>query len=125
MPRHKRPRGAPPGNRNALKHGFYSTILTPQETLKFWNTVNTGGIDPKSLALRLKIANALQNAPGNTRVLMEVARLLSKLMLSRQPMTKIEYTAAKKFFRDTIKAIAAGGGKNAEQIIAESLERLE
>jgi len=125
MPRHKRPRGAPPGNRNALKHGFYSTVLTPRQALEFWNTINTGGIDPESLALRLKIANALQNAPGNSRVLTEVARLLSKFMLSRQPMTKTEYTAAKKFFRDTIKAIAAGGAKNAEQIIAESLKRLE
>jgi hypothetical protein len=125
MPRHKRHPGGQPGNQNARKHGFYSTILTPRQALQFWNIVNTEGIAPESLALRLKIANALQNAPGNTRVLTEIARLLSKFMLSRQPMTKPEYTASKKFFRDTIKAIGACGGKNAEQIIAESLKRLE
>lgn len=125
MGRHKRPRGAPLGNQNARKHGFYSTQLSPQESLKFLNTVNVQGVDPRVLALRIKIANAFQNAPGNTRILMEASRLLSKLFLSQQDLDRKEYTAVKKIFRDIVKAIATGDEKLTEQTIAESLEKAD
>ena len=122
MARHKRPRGAPLGNQNARKHGFYAENLTPQETLKFWNTVNVQRINPTELALQTKIACALQNAPGNTRVLLEASRLLSKFFLTQNDLTEKEYTAVKKIFRNVFKAFATGDEKLAEQVIAESLE---
>lgn len=125
MPRHKRCRGAPLGNQNARKHGFYAAKLNPQESLEFWNMVNVRGINPVTLALHMKIANAVQNAPGNTRVLMEASRLLAKVVLSQNSLTPAEYTAVKKMVRDLVASVANKNGKMTEQFVAESLERLK
>jgi hypothetical protein len=125
MGRKKRPRGAPLGNRNALKHGFYAENLSPQEELKFWNIVNIQGVSPRMLALRIKLACAVKNAPGNTRVLMEASRLLAKYTLTKQEINRKEYTEVKKIVRGFLKAVVAGDEKLTEQIVSELLERKE
>jgi hypothetical protein len=125
MGRHKRPRGAPLGNQNARKHGFYVENLSSQEELKFWNTVNVQGVSPRMLALRMKLACAVKNAPGNTRVLMEASRLLSKFTLTQQDLNRKGYTETKKIIRGFLQAVAAGDEKLTEQIVSELLGRAE
>ena len=74
----KRKRGAQPGNRNALKHGFYSPILSPEEISLVWSTINRKGIDPAVAVIRIKLGLALQRDPTNHRLLEDAAKLLTK-----------------------------------------------
>jgi hypothetical protein len=74
----KRKRGAQPGNRNALKHGFYSPTLSPEEISLVWSIVNLKGIDPAVAVIRIKLGLALQRAPANHRLLEDAAKLLTK-----------------------------------------------
>jgi hypothetical protein len=74
----KRKRGGQRGNQNARQHGFYSSTLTPAEICEFWNIANLEGVAPEIAVLRIKLRSALQNNPGNKRVLGEASKLLSR-----------------------------------------------
>ena len=82
----KRKRGAQPGNLNAMKHGFYSPFLSPEEISLIWNTVNLKGADPAVAVIRVKLHAALQRFPANHRLLEDAAKLLTKKRLAEQPM---------------------------------------
>jgi hypothetical protein len=74
----KRKRGGQKGNRNARKHGFFSTALSPAETQELWNITNLEGVDPEIAFIRVKLQSSLQHDPGNRRVMREASRLLVK-----------------------------------------------
>jgi hypothetical protein len=74
----KRSRGGQKGNRNARKHGFYSTALSPAEISQLWNITNLEGVDPEIAFIRVKLQSSLQYNPGNRRVITEASRLLVK-----------------------------------------------
>jgi hypothetical protein len=74
----KRKRGAQPGNRNALKHRFYSPTLSPEKISLVWSTINRNGIDPTVAVIRIKLGLALQRDPTNHRLLEDAAKLLTK-----------------------------------------------
>ena len=74
----KKKRGGQKGNRNARKHGFYSTTLSPAEISQLWNITNLEGVDPEIAFIRVKLQSSLQHDPGNRRVITEASRLLVK-----------------------------------------------
>ena len=74
----KRKRGGQKGNRNARKHGFYSTTLSPAETSQLRNITSLEGVDPEIAFIRVKLQSSLQHDPGNRRVVREASRLLVK-----------------------------------------------
>jgi uncharacterized protein YjcR len=74
----KKSRGGQKGNRNARKHGFYSTTLSPAEISQLWNITNLEGVDPEIAFIRVKLQSSLQHDPGNRRVITEASRLLVK-----------------------------------------------
>jgi hypothetical protein len=74
----KKSRGGQKGNRNARKHGFYSTTLSPAEISQLWNITNLEGVDPEIAFIRVKLQSSLQSNPGNRRVITEASRLLVK-----------------------------------------------
>jgi hypothetical protein len=74
----KRKRGGQKGNRNALKHGFYSGTLSPAETCQLQNITNLEGVDPEIAFIRVKLQSSLHYDPGNRRVIIEACRLLVK-----------------------------------------------
>jgi hypothetical protein len=74
----KKSRGGQKGNRNARKHGFYSTTLSPAEISQLWNITNLEGVDPEIAFIRVKLQSSLQSNPGNQRVITEASRLLVK-----------------------------------------------
>ena len=82
----KRKRGAQPGNLNAMKHGFYSPFLSPEEIGLVWNVVNLKGADPAIAVIRVKLHAALQRYPSNHRLLEDAAKLITKKRLAEQPM---------------------------------------
>jgi hypothetical protein len=75
MPRHKRKPGAPLGNQNARKHGFYSRILTPEQK-KVLEVASLPGIDAEIALLRMQIRSIVQNGPRNQEPLQRVMSAL-------------------------------------------------
>ena len=125
MPKTKRTRGGQPGNKNARKHGFYSTGLSPDEIHEFWNTVNKEGIDPDIAILRVKIVSTLRNAPDNHRVLLEGSKLIVKWCNSHYCLGKKDRSELKKITRNILKAAVTGDLEITKRIVAESLQKVE
>jgi len=82
MSRQKRKRGAPLGNQNARKHGFYSKVLTPgQEAALKASSVE--GLDREIGIIRMKIMSVLSNDPQNMRALTLAMSSLNRLVRTR------------------------------------------
>jgi hypothetical protein len=87
-----RKRGGQKGNQNARKHGFYSSILNPDEINSLGNLLNQEHIDPGMAVLRVKLQSFIQRVesqrntsdiqpkctPADRRLIGEVSRLIVK-----------------------------------------------
>ncbi len=63
----KRKRGAPKGNQNARKHGFYAKVLDEAEEIDFELAAGVEGIDDEIALLRVKIKSLIAHVPDTTR----------------------------------------------------------
>ncbi len=89
MPREaKRQRGAPKGNQNARKHGFYSKVLDEAEKLDFELASDVNGIDDEIALLRVKIKSVLEKDPENIKLIMLATNTLAGLVKTRYKITK-------------------------------------
>ena len=95
----KRKRGGQPGNRNAVRHGFYSSYLTPREIREVFKVLEREGIDRQVAVMRIKLKHALRLAPGNRRILLEASRLMAKRYALTYQVDGREKTMLKKAFR--------------------------
>jgi hypothetical protein len=77
--------GAPPGNRNALRHGLYSRALTPEEKLDLIAARAVEGVDEEIAVTRLMILRGLrqQDAPAEAYARL-VEALCRQVRLQRQ-----------------------------------------
>ena len=91
-----RKRGAQPCNRNAVRHGFYSSCLTPREIRELLKILDREGIDREVAILRIKLKAALRLAPGNRRLLVEASRLAAKHYALKCDVVGSEKTMLKK-----------------------------
>jgi hypothetical protein len=78
MNKTKRKRGGQKGNQNARTHGFYSSVLTPDQMSQLWTIVIKENVPPESAIMRLKLQSMLSQNTANTRTLQEAVRLLVK-----------------------------------------------
>ena len=78
MKQTKRKRGGQKGNQNARTHGFYSSLLTPDQMSQLWNIVIKENVPPESAIMRLKLQSMLSQNTANTRTLKEAVRLIIK-----------------------------------------------
>ena len=78
MQQKKRNRGGQKGNQNARTHGFYSSVLTPDQMSQLWNIVTKEHVAPESAIMRLKLQSMLSQGNANTRTLKEAVRLIVK-----------------------------------------------
>jgi hypothetical protein len=85
-----RRRGAPSGNTNALKHGFYSSRYRKVETRDLQNCKFTGLQDEIDL-LRVYMRRVVENSP-DTANLPELIELLRVLSLSAATITRLART---------------------------------
>jgi hypothetical protein len=77
----KRKRGAPPGNRNAVKHGFYSHEFNKAEQYDFLLAIGMEGITEEIALLRFEIKKALTGGDvKNLFPLTKAAESLEKLV---------------------------------------------
>ena len=90
-------RGAPPGNQNARKHGFYSLALA--EELEAAGELE--GLDGEIAVLRVKIKEILEKDPSNVELILKAAATLSRLVKTKYQITPEE----KATLKDAIKSV--------------------
>ena len=83
-----RKRGAPKGNQNARKHGFYSKVLNEAEQLDFELASGVEGIDDEIALLRVKIKSLIAHDPENIKLIMQATNTLAGLVKTRYNITK-------------------------------------
>ena len=76
----RRKRGGQPDNRNAWKHGFYASALTPeeQETLKM--AIDLKGLNAEIAVLRVKLMELVSHQGTSHQLLLLAARTLTRMV---------------------------------------------
>ena len=102
----KRKRGAPRGNRNARKHGFYAKEFKSKDRSDFDLASGMEGIDAEIALLRLELKKAVSGGDiQNLAPLVKTALALEKLLRTRHkispPASDLE-TTLKNVYRDVI-----------------------
>jgi len=102
----KRREGAPKGNQNARKHGFYSNVLDEAEQLDFELAAGVDGIDDEIALLRVKIKSILEKDPENISLIMQATSALERLVKTRFNITKEQRKGLKEAIGNVIRDIA-------------------
>ena len=106
MPPKERKGGAPKGNQNARKHGFYSKVLDEAEQLDFELAAGVEGIDDEIALLRVKIKSILEKDPENIRLIMQATNTLAGLVKTSYNMTKEQKKGLKEAIGNVLRDIA-------------------
>ncbi len=101
-----RKRGAPKGNQNARKHGFYSRVLDQTEQLDFELATSVEGIDDEIALLRVKIKSLLVNNPENIRLIMQATSTLARLVRTRYNISKKDKKGLKEAITNVLRDVA-------------------
>jgi len=101
-----RKRGAPKGNQNARKHGFYSRVLDEAEQLDFELASGVEGIDDEIALLRVKIKSILENEPENIKLIMQATNALDRLIRTRYKITKEQRKGLKEAIGNVLRDVA-------------------
>ena len=109
----KRKRGAPKGNRNAAKHGFYTKILDATEQFDFETANGVEGIDEEIALLRLEIKKAISGGDDrNLKLLVKATSALEKMIRTRYQITAAQRKGLKEAIANVIKDILVPLGIN-------------
>ena len=101
-----RKRGAPKGNQNARKHGFYAKVLDEAEQLDFELASGVEGIDDEIALLRVKIKSILENDPENIKLIMQATNALERLIRTRYKITKEQRKGLKEAIGNVLRDVA-------------------
>ena len=101
-----RKRGAPKGNQNARKHGFYAKVLDDAGRLDFELATGVEGIDDEIALLRVKIKSLLEHDPENIKLIMQATNTLAGLVRTRYNMTKEQRKGLKEAIGNVIRDVA-------------------
>ena len=102
----KRRRGAPKGNQNARKHGFYSKVLDEAERLDFEQATRVEGIDEEIALLRVKIKSLLVHDPENFKLIMQATNALERLIRTRYNISKEDRKGLKEAIGNVLRDVA-------------------
>jgi len=102
----KRKRGAPPGNQNARKHGFYSKVLDEAEQMDFMLATGVEGIDDEIALLRVKIKSLLAHDPENIKLIMQATNTLARLVRTRYNISKEDKKGLKEAITNVLRDVA-------------------
>ena len=108
----KRKRGAPKGNQNARKHGFYSKVLNEAEQLDFELAIGVEGIDDEIALLRVKIKSIIANDPENIKLIMQATDTLARLVRTRYNISKEDKKGLKEAIGNVLRDVALPLGIN-------------
>ena len=99
-------RGAPKGNQNARKHGFYAKVLDEAERLDFELASGVEGIDGEIALLRVKLKSLLENDPENISLLMQATNTLARLVKTKYNISKGQRKGLKEAIGNVLRDIA-------------------
>jgi hypothetical protein len=99
-------RGAPKGNQNARKHGFYSKVLDEAERLNFELATDVEGIDDEIALLRVKIKSLLERDPENIKLIMQATNTLAKLVKTKYNISKEDKKRLKEAIGNVLRDVA-------------------
>jgi len=99
-------RGAPKGNQNARKHGFYSKVLDEAERLDFERATGVEGIDDEIALLRVKIKSLLERDPENIKLIMQATNTLARLVRTRYNISKEDKKGLKEAIGNVLRDVA-------------------
>jgi len=99
-------RGAPEGNQNARKHGFYSKVLDETERLDFERATDVEGIDGEIALLRVKIKWLLERDPENIKLIMQATNTLARLVRTRFNISKEDRKRLKDAIGNVLRDVA-------------------
>ena len=109
----KRKRGAPKGNRNSKKHGFYAKVFDEAERFDFNDAVGVDGIDEEIALLRMEIKKTISGGDErNLILLVKAASALEKLIRTRYQITAAQRKGLKEAIGNVIKDVLVPLGVN-------------
>jgi len=106
-------KGAPKGNQNAKKHGFYSKALDEAEKLQLEEAQGIDGLDEEIAILRIKLRSLIQNAPLNIELQLDAANTIARLVRTRYNITKEQKRSLKEAIAKVLTEIAVPLGVKA------------
>ncbi len=101
-----RRRGAPKGNQNARKQGFYSKVLDEAEQLDLELASGIEGIDDEIALLRVKLKSFLENDPEYIRLIMQATNTLAGLVKTRYKITKEQKKGLREAIGNVLRDVA-------------------
>jgi hypothetical protein len=101
-----RKRGAPKGNQNARKHGFYSKVLDESEQLDFELATGVEGIDDEIALLRVKIKSLIAHDPDNITLIMQAINTLARVVSTRYNLSKQDKHGLKEAIGNVLRDVA-------------------
>ena len=107
--RRKRGPGAPPGNKNALKHGLYSTQLTARERRMLLQARRMQGVGDELAVFRVKFAQMLSDPWLNLRALTMALTAVTRAEALQHKIREVE--GKKTTLADNLAGFFAGVGE--------------
>ncbi len=102
----RRNRGGQPGNRNAVKHGFYARVLDETEKLEMEQAREVQGLDEEIALLRLKLRQIITMHPDRIDLQLEAVTVLTRLMRTRHHITPEQHGALKAAIKTVLRDVA-------------------
>ena len=99
-------RGAPKGNQNARKHGFYSHALTEAETVDLEEAALIEGIDQEIAFLRMKLKELAEHEPDRIDLHLEAANTIARLVRTRYQISGEQKTSLKEAIHKVLADVA-------------------
>ncbi len=99
-------RGAPKGNQNARKHGFYSHALSEAEQVKLEQARGIEGIDEEIALLRVKLREVIEKEPDRLDLHMEAANTIARLVRTRYNISKEQKKSLKEAIAKVLTEVA-------------------
>jgi phage head maturation protease len=98
--------GAPKGNQNARKHGFYSNVLDESQQHDFQEAIEVEGFDEEIALLRVKIKSLVKHNPNNLRLITQAVNALCKLVMVKYDIRKEDKQGLREAINNVFKDIA-------------------
>ena len=99
-------RGAPKGNQNARKHGFYSRALSEAEKVELEEASLVEGIDQEIAFLRLKLKELAEHDPDRIDLHLEAANTIARLIRTRYQISKEQKKSLKEAIQKVLTEVA-------------------
>ncbi len=99
-------RGAPTGNQNARKHGFYSKVLDEEDQLDFEQATRVEGLDGEIAMLSVRIKSVLRHDPDNIKLIAQATNALARLFSTRYNISKNDKNGLREAINNVLKDVA-------------------